>query len=54
MINGVGAAWATTQPTSSADKVALVQTAIMLPIVMGVARAAIAIKITLVKRQRLG
>ncbi|OPF97383.1 MFS transporter [Rhodopseudomonas palustris] len=34
MINGVGAAWAMTQMTSSADKVALVQTALMLPIML--------------------
>jgi len=34
MINGVGAAWAMTQMTASADKVALVQTAIMLPIML--------------------
>jgi MFS family permease len=34
MINGVGAAWAMTQMTSSADKVALVQAAIMLPIML--------------------
>lgn len=34
MINGVGAAWAMTQMTSSADKVALVQTALMLPIMI--------------------
>lgn len=34
MINGVGAAWAMTQLTPSADKVALVQTAIMLPIML--------------------
>src|SRR5246500_4328161 len=32
LIQGVGAAWAMTQMTSSADKVALVQTALMLPI----------------------
>ncbi|NEW88040.1 MULTISPECIES: MFS transporter [Rhodopseudomonas] len=34
MINGVGAAWAMTQMTASADKVALVQTALMLPIML--------------------
>src|ERR1700709_1083052 len=34
MIQGVGAAWAMTQMTSSADKVALVQTALMLPIIL--------------------
>jgi MFS family permease len=34
LIQGVGAAWAMTQMTSSADKVALVQTAAMLPIVL--------------------
>ena len=34
MIQGVGAAWAMTQMTSSADKVALVQTALMLPIML--------------------
>ncbi|MES2752421.1 MAG: MFS transporter [Pseudomonadota bacterium] len=34
MINGVGAAWAMTQMTSSADMVALVQTALMLPIML--------------------
>jgi MFS family permease len=34
MIQGVGAAWAMTQMTASADKVALVQTALMLPIMM--------------------
>jgi MFS family permease len=32
LIMGVGAAWAMTQMTSSADKVALVQTALMLPV----------------------
>jgi MFS family permease len=32
LIQGVGAAWAMTQMTSSADKVALVQTALMLPV----------------------
>ncbi|WP_299717914.1 MFS transporter [Tardiphaga sp.] len=34
MIQSVGAAWAMTQLTSSADKVALVQTALMLPIML--------------------
>src|SRR5258708_25534260 len=34
LIQGVGAAWAMTQMTSSADKVALVQTALMLPIIL--------------------
>ena len=34
MINGVGAAWAMTQMTSSAGMVALVQTALMLPIML--------------------
>src|SRR5215467_16340640 len=34
LIQGVGAAWAMTQMTSSADKVALVQTALMLPVMM--------------------
>jgi MFS family permease len=34
LIQGVGAAWAMTQMTSSADKVALVQTALMLPIML--------------------
>src|SRR6201998_3233628 len=34
LIQGVGAAWAMTQMTSSADKVALVQTAVMLPIML--------------------
>jgi MFS family permease len=34
MIQGVGAAWAMTQMTSSANKVALVQTALMLPIML--------------------
>src|ERR1700689_127905 len=33
-IQGVGAAWAMTQMTSSADKAALVQTAVMLPIML--------------------
>jgi MFS family permease len=32
LIQGVGAAWAMTQMTASADKVALVQTALMLPV----------------------
>jgi MFS family permease len=32
LIQGVGAAWSMTQMTSSADKVALVQTALMLPV----------------------
>ncbi|RZN03725.1 MFS transporter [Bradyrhizobium genosp. SA-3] len=32
LIRGVGAAWAMTEMTSSADKVALVQTALMLPV----------------------
>ena len=32
LIQGVGAAWAMTQMTSAADKVALVQTALMLPV----------------------
>src|SRR5438874_6592366 len=32
LIEAVGAAWAMTQMTSSADKVALVQTALMLPV----------------------
>jgi len=32
LIQGVGAAWTMTQMTSSADKVALVQTALMLPV----------------------
>ena len=32
LIQGVGAAWAMTQMAASADKVALVQTALMLPI----------------------
>ncbi|MCK1734367.1 MFS transporter, partial [Bradyrhizobium sp. 138] len=32
LIRSVGAAWAMTQMTSSADKVALVQTALMLPV----------------------
>ena len=35
LIQGVGAAWAMTQLTSAADKVALVQTATMLPIMLG-------------------
>ena len=34
LIQGVGAAWAMTQMSSSADKVALVQTALMLPIML--------------------
>ena len=34
MIQSVGAAWAMTQMTSAADKVALVQTALMLPIML--------------------
>ncbi|NOJ44800.1 MFS transporter [Bradyrhizobium archetypum] len=34
LIRGVGAAWAMTQMTSSADKVALVQTALMLPVML--------------------
>src|SRR3954468_24076275 len=34
LIQGVGAAWAMTQMTKSADKVALVQTALMLPIML--------------------
>ncbi|HYI27745.1 MAG TPA: MFS transporter [Bradyrhizobium sp.] len=34
LIQGVGAAWAMTQMTSSADKVALVQTALILPIML--------------------
>ena len=34
LIQGVGAAWAMTQMTSSADKVALVQTSLMLPIML--------------------
>src|SRR5260370_9275855 len=34
LIQAVGAAWAMTQMTSSADKVALVQTALMLPIML--------------------
>ncbi len=34
MIQGVGSAWAMTQMASSADKVALVQTALMLPIML--------------------
>lgn len=34
MIHGVGAAWAMTQMTSSADMVALVQTALMLPVML--------------------
>src|SRR3954471_2406200 len=34
LIQAAGAAWAMTQMTSSADKVALVQTALMLPIML--------------------
>src|SRR4029078_6846165 len=34
LIRGVGAAWAMTQMAASADKVALVQTALMLPIML--------------------
>ncbi len=34
LIQGVGAAWAMTQMTSAADKVALVQTALMLPVML--------------------
>src|SRR5215467_1654566 len=34
LIQGVGAAWAMTQMSSSADTVALVQTALMLPIML--------------------
>ena len=34
LIQGVGAAWAMTQMVSSADKVALVQTALMLPVML--------------------
>src|SRR3977135_3562325 len=34
LIQGVGAAWALTQMGSSADKVALVQTALMLPVML--------------------
>lgn len=34
LIQGVGASWAMTQVTSSADKVALVQTALMLPVML--------------------
>src|SRR5205807_4830419 len=34
LIQVVGAAWAMTQMTSSADKVALVQTALMLPVML--------------------
>jgi MFS family permease len=34
LIQGVGASWAMTQMTSSADKVALVQTALMLPVML--------------------
>ena len=43
MIHGVGAAWAMTQMTTSADMVALVQTALMLPVMLlAVAAGAIA------------
>ena len=34
LIQGVGAAWAMTQMASSADRVALVQTALMLPVML--------------------
>ncbi|MBR0695288.1 MFS transporter [Bradyrhizobium lablabi] len=34
LIQGVGAAWAMTQMTSAADKIALVQTALMLPVML--------------------
>src|SRR5262249_32088385 len=34
LIQGVGAAWAMTQMAASADKVALVQTALMLPVML--------------------
>lgn len=34
LIQGVGAAWAMTELTSSADKIALVQTALMLPVML--------------------
>src|SRR6185295_4060357 len=34
LIMGVGAAWSMTQMTSSADKVALVQTSLMLPVAL--------------------
>ncbi|MFN5280505.1 MFS transporter, partial [Bradyrhizobium sp.] len=34
LIQGVGAAWAMTQMTAEADKVALVQTALMLPVML--------------------
>src|SRR5713226_4278778 len=34
LIQGVGAAWAMTQMTSSADKIALVQTALTLPVML--------------------
>ena len=37
LIQGVGAAWAMTQMASSADKVALVQTALMLPVMLSAA-----------------
>src|SRR5271165_723461 len=39
LIMGVGAAWSMTQMTASADKVALVQTALMLPVALIAARA---------------
>jgi predicted MFS family arabinose efflux permease len=43
LIQGVGAAWAMTQMTSSADMVALVQTALMLPVMLtSIAAGAIA------------
>ncbi|SPP98266.1 protein of unknown function [Bradyrhizobium vignae] len=34
LVQGVGAAWTMTQMTSSADNVALVQTALMLPVML--------------------
>src|ERR1700745_4170541 len=34
LIQGVGAAWAMTQMTSSADRVALLQTAVILPVML--------------------
>src|SRR5262249_33908172 len=34
MVQGVGAAWAMTQMTTSADKIALVQSALMLPVML--------------------
>ncbi|MGY3361920.1 MFS family permease [Bradyrhizobium sp. GM0.4] len=34
LIQGVGAAWAMTEMTSSADKVAMVQTALLLPVML--------------------